>query len=67
MKKQKTAIDWLVNVVQSCISPNYIPKEIIKKAKEMEKEQIMNAWVNGVISEGDITAEKYYNKTYKNK
>lgn len=39
MKKQKTAIDWLVNVVQSCISPNYIPKEIVKQAKEMEKEQ----------------------------
>ncbi len=37
MKKQ-TAVDWLVNVVQSCIAPNYIPKEIIKQTKEMEKE-----------------------------
>ena len=37
MKKQ-TAVEWLVNVVQSCIAPNYIPKEIIKQAKEMEND-----------------------------
>jgi hypothetical protein len=38
MSKQ-TAVDWLVNVVQSCIAPNFIPKEIIEQAKEIEKEQ----------------------------
>ena len=32
-----TSIEWLVNVVQSCIAPNYIPKEIIDQAKEMHK------------------------------
>ena len=37
MKKQ-TAVEWLVNVVQSCIAPDYIPKEIVEQAKEMEKE-----------------------------
>jgi hypothetical protein len=32
---------------------------------EREKEQIMNAWVKGVVSEGDMTARQYYNETFK--
>ncbi len=38
-EKQQTAVKWLVNVVNSCIAPDYIPKEIVNQAKEMEKEQ----------------------------
>ena len=36
---KQTAVEWLVNVVNSCIAPDYIPKEIVNQAKEMEKEQ----------------------------
>jgi hypothetical protein len=36
---KKTAVEWLVYVVQSNIAPNYIPKEIVDQAKEMEKQQ----------------------------
>jgi hypothetical protein len=66
MKKQ-TAVDWLVNVVQSCIAPNYIPKEIIKQAKEMEKQQIKEANIVGVNCAlySYRSAEQYFNKTYK--
>jgi len=32
---------------------------------EIEQEQIMNAWVKGVVSEGDMTARQYYKETYK--
>jgi len=39
MENKQTAVEWLVNVVQSCIAPNFIPKEIIDQAKEMEKQQ----------------------------
>jgi hypothetical protein len=39
---KQTAVEWLVYVVQSNIAPNYIPKEIVEQAKEMEKEQIVN-------------------------
>jgi len=38
-KMEQTAVEWLVNLVQSNIAPNYIPKEFIKQAKEMEKQQ----------------------------
>jgi hypothetical protein len=43
-------------------------QEIIKKAKKMEKEQIMDAYWEGKIpfSQVMITeAEQYYNKTFK--
>ena len=36
---KQSAVQWLVNVVQSCIAPNYIPKEIVEQAREMEKQQ----------------------------
>jgi hypothetical protein len=61
----KTAVEWLVYVVQSNIAPNYIPKEIVEQAKEMEKEQIKNAWLNS-LTKGDYnSADEYYNQTYK--
>ena len=31
----------------------------------LEQKQIMNAWAHGVWSQGDKTAEQYYNETYK--
>ena len=33
----------------------------------LEQKQIMNAWAYGVLSQGDKTAEQYYNETFKNK
>ena len=71
MKKQ-TAVEWLVYVVQSNIAPNYIPKEIVKQAKEIEKQQIIDA--HGIkkdysfsqIDPQTITGEQYFNETFKN-
>ena len=61
---KQTAVEWLVYVVQSNIAPNYIPKEIVEQAKEMEKEQIKNAWLNS-LTKGDYnSAEEYYNETF---
>jgi len=61
----QTAVEWLVNVVQSCIAPDYIPKEIVEQAKEMEKEQIEDAYNKGEFNDGmNETAEEYFNKTY---
>jgi hypothetical protein len=70
---QQTAIDWFVNKV---FGKNglIIYAEIIQEAKEMEKEQIMNAIDRG-FDEGckfpeDISlndAEQYYNETYQSR
>ena len=67
---KQTAVEWLVNVVQSCIAPDYIPKEIVEQAKEMEKEQIINSFGVGCQVESTRLigyhkmAEQYYNETY---
>jgi hypothetical protein len=65
MKKQ-TAVDWLVNVVQSCIAPNYIPKEIIKQAKEMEKQQQFNDTSEVTRVEVIQHSEPYNGRAYTN-
>jgi len=58
-----TAVDWLVENIHYLHSTKW--NDIIEQAKEIEQEQIMNAWVNGVVSEDNMTAEKYYKETYK--
>jgi hypothetical protein len=69
MSKQ-TPVDWLVNVVQSCIAPNYIPKEIIEQALQMEREQMEKAVSNGISktdmidNRGYFNFDKGYNETY---
>ena len=65
MEKKQSSIDWLVNVVQSCIAPNYIPQEIIEQAKAMHKEEIKTAWLDeATIWDSEKEAEQYYNETF---
>jgi hypothetical protein len=59
----KTAVEWLIEQIENegkCIY------EVIKQAKEMEKEQIMDAYIQGSISlTSKNDAEQYYNETFK--
>ena len=69
----KTAVEWLLNSLD--YNQNMLGiKEIIDQAKEMEKEQIMDAakiMLEGKIilfnstEIGDGRAEQYYNKIFK--
>jgi hypothetical protein len=67
---KQTAIEWLVQHLNlDETSPNY-NELIINKAKEMEKQQIMNAWL--IDGYTDLTNnywvnefEEYYNENYK--
>jgi len=72
MEKTQTAVEWLVNVVQSCIAPNFIPKEIVEQAKAMEKQQIIDSFEIGYdngacVQEGSSIYHggNYYNETFK--
>ena len=67
MSKQ-TAVEWILEKItlKIYLYP-IISLEDIEQAKEMEKEQIMNSWAKGVISDNNMTAEQYYNETFKNK
>ena len=63
---KQTAVEWLVEQFNL---QAYIPH--IEQAKEMEKQQIIDANRDGVDMVIDnapfITGEQYYNETFKNK
>ena len=67
---KQTAVEWLYNNLKSHFEHDGDLLEVVKmsfeQAKEMEKEQIKNAWLNS-LTKGDFnSAEEYYNETYKN-
>ena len=58
---EMTAVEWLVDQIENegkCIY------EVIEQAKEMEKEQIIEAYCNG---DDNIGALEYYHETFKTK
>jgi hypothetical protein len=69
--KQKTAIEWLE---QEMLKPNLSMKEILQKAKEMEKDMLTDAYHDGKSNGMDIShslsmtkeisADEWYNETY---
>ena len=70
-KMKQTAVDWLIKQLTPSISlqQKHID-ELKEKAKEMEKEQIVDAWDNGWHEHMNppdtyITSVKYYNETFK--
>jgi hypothetical protein len=68
---KQTAVEWLILTLYPTISIRlsdaYI-KEITDKAKEMEKQQIINSHLTGLIHPLEMEATKqaqhYYNETY---
>ncbi len=72
----KTAVEWLVEQYEKSfkINVNAVMQEPIQQAKEMEKQQIIDAFNAGdldsdtyfipFLKEND-ESENYYNKTFK--
>ena len=61
---EKTAVDWLVNELD--LDMDLDSKWIIEKAKEMEKQQIINAFhKQSQKFYCEEEAEQYYNETFK--
>ncbi len=63
--EKETATEWLFKQLWEEPKDKLTWNTILSKAKEMEKEQMMNAWAKGVTSENNVTAEQYYNETFK--
>ena len=65
--KQQTAVDWLVE--QICGDHTSEWQEQIDQAKEMEKQQIGNAYVYGsaygINLENGLSPNNYYTETYE--
>jgi hypothetical protein len=66
-QKQQTTVDW---IEQEILKGNSSLKEILEQAKEIEKEQIKDAYYNGTTDEIRtkeellFEAEHFYNETY---
>lgn len=70
--KQQTAVEWFASELSGHLGPANVPElmAIFDRAKEMEKNQIENAFHSGVL-DGDrksirkiTTSEEYYEETY---
>jgi hypothetical protein len=69
--KKETAVEWLIDAIRNQIAEGTLNaisiSELKMKAKEMEKEQILGAYLEGE-SDADHyehSATKYYNQRYK--
>ena len=63
---KKTAVEWLVEQLPLIQQEGL--RDEIKQAKEMEKEQIINAFKEGNLYHGwalKHEPEQYYNETFK--
>jgi hypothetical protein len=62
-----TAVEWIEETIGKDNMGNFL-KDVLQKAKEMEKEQIVNfadKYDAYIVQGGPRTAEQYYNETYK--
>jgi len=75
---EQTAVEWLIDYLKNIkelpfirqdlnINEQNILKDIIEKAKQMEKEQIIEAFKHGELPPlfVNLNSEEYYNETYK--
>jgi hypothetical protein len=69
-KFKKTAVEWLIDEITNHINmPFKHFEELKEQAKEMEKQQTVDAYIDGVTgdsntSNADLYAERYYNEIF---
>jgi hypothetical protein len=62
---KQTAVEWLVSQLNKQGFAQVVTDEEIEQAKEMEKQQIIDAFTNG-DNYNFANGEQYYNETFKN-
>ena len=65
MGNKMTAVEWVFDKMLDIAAGNssLTTQEILEKGREMEREQIIDAYDEGYILL--VNAEQYYNSTYK--
>jgi hypothetical protein len=61
--KKQTAVEWLVAELRKYGSP--VPRQYEEQAKEMEKQQIIDAWDSAYFGDNNHDGEQYYNENYE--
>ena len=67
---QQTAVEWLEEQLNKWSDGRfYLPPHIFEQAKQMEKEQIVDAWMDGNAYQASPKkkALEYYNENYTDK
>jgi hypothetical protein len=77
MENNKTAVEWLAEMITDMIHESHHSEfaDLFESAKEMEKQEIMDAYSNGAEDEynyqmdiqgrrEDMDSETYFNNTY---
>ena len=59
-QNKQTAVEWLYNLSKQ----RELDKFDLEQAKQMEKEQIINAWIATDNELQRLAAEEYFNETY---
>ena len=60
--RNKSSVEWLGLYIKGISTLN--TDEIIEQAKEMHKQEILDAWEDGQGSFPTRNAEQYYTKTF---
>jgi hypothetical protein len=63
MGNKQTAVEWLLENLKESLSIEQATA-VINKAKEMERQQIMDA-VNVTMIDDDLNAYEYFTETYE--
>lgn len=63
--ENKTAVEWLLEQFEQ-VHTQRKWKEIIEKAKKMEKQQISKSFEDGKLNPFINTGELYYNENFNN-
>jgi hypothetical protein len=64
---KQTAVTWLLNIIETKNGKEFSSyySEFIEQAKEMEKEQIIDAYQSDRFPCSEQDAEQYYNETFE--
>jgi hypothetical protein len=62
--KQQTAVDYIFSQLPDEYGTTRSAFDVYQQAKEMEKEQIVDAYDYGSLRSGCEEGEQYYNETY---
>jgi hypothetical protein len=63
---KQTAVEWLINELNK-VGFNFenLDLNVFEQVKEMEKQQIIDAWIDGLSNwDNEKEAEQYYNEKY---
>jgi hypothetical protein len=63
---KQTAVEWLIEQLKENNMLTFDEwTELFEQAKEMEKKQIKDAWINSLTTADYHSSEQYYNETFK--